>query len=148
MRRCLCFPVAVALFGVLSAPGCSSKPTQIEENTAAPRLRKIMQAYDIAIYKGKIPQNADDLKPFLLELAPNDNPEEILRSPNDNEPYEVVWGTNLDRIEERNVVVAYEKTGVNGVRYVITNERIVKTMTDDEFRQANIARGKKPRTPR
>ena len=140
---------ATALFlyaGVACASllGCS-RPSPPTENPSAANLRTISQAYDLVLFKkGRPPQNVDDLKPFLKELRANEDPDVLLRSPNDNEPYEIVWGVNLDNASNISAVLAHEKNGVNGTRYVITVARLVKTMGDEDFQHATLATGKKP----
>jgi hypothetical protein len=124
-------------------PGCTGPP-QPQENQAAAHLRTIIQAYDLALYhKGRPPRDAEELKPFLKQLREHEDPDVLLRSPNDGQPYEIVWGVNLNQDVDPGAVLAYEKQGAEGKRYVITVGRIVKEMTEAEFSGASLARGRK-----
>ncbi len=126
---------------VIPVSGCSEKP-KVQENKAADHLRKIGQAFDMAQYKGGTPKNADDIKPFLKQLSPQEEPDEMLRSPNDGEPYEIMWGVNLEKQTDIGAIFAHEKKGSNGKRYVITVARLVLQMSDAEFAGATFARGR------
>jgi hypothetical protein len=132
----------LGLFIASAGPGCSEKP-KFQENKAADHLRKIGQAFDMAQYAGGAPNNADEIKPFLKKLSPKDDPEILLRSPNDGEPYEIVWGVNLERQSDLALIFAHEKNGVNGKRYVINVGRIVSQMEDSEFQNATYAKGRR-----
>lgn len=139
----------VALFCILlsagaALPGCAEKKRGPEENKAADHLRKIAQAFDIAQYKtGRPPKDADELKPVLKELSKDENPDDLLRSPNDQEAYQIAWGVNLDRQTDTDLIFAHEKKGVEGKRYVITVARIVMQKTDAEFEAAKFAKSKR-----
>lgn len=138
--------VLVLLVGVLTGvlAGCAGKHPP-EENQAAVHLRKIAQAYDLVLYKNRRPpRNAEELKPFLQQLGPHDAPEDLLRSPNDGQPYEIVWGVNPDREANLSALLAHEKNGVDGKRYAITVGRIVKTLTEAEFKDTSYPGGKQP----
>jgi hypothetical protein len=139
--------VWLALIALTAMSGCAGKSKQPEENKAADHLRKIGQAFDLAIHTGRVPHNAEELKSFLKELYPED-PDELLRSPNDGQPYEIMWGVNFDDQPDINAIFAHEKNGVAGKRYVITVARIVMHMTDDDFDKASFAEGKKPKRKR
>jgi hypothetical protein len=129
---------------IAAVPGCQHHDAKPPENPAADHLRKLGIAYDVALYKGRMPRKGEDLKPYLKQIAPNEDPEVFLRSPNDGQPYEVAWGVRLDRVMDIGAVFAHEKKGVDGKRYVMTVARIVKTMTDAEFSHATYPGGKKP----
>ena len=122
--------------------GCSKKE-EVQENKAADHLRKIALAFEMAQYSGKAPKSADVIKPFLKELSPNEDPDDILRSPNDGEPYVVMWGVNLERQTDFNAIFAHEKKGTDGKRYVINVTRIVLQMSDADFAAASFAKAKK-----
>jgi hypothetical protein len=135
--------VVVFWFVVLSAElGCAEKSRGPEENKAANHLRKIAQAFDLAQYKGSAPKNAEEIKPLLKQLSKDEEPDAMLRSPNDGEPYEVAWGARLDRQTDLKAILAYEKKGVDGKRYVITVARIVLQMNDADFEAATFVQGR------
>ena len=117
--------------------GCSKPPPQ--EDAAVVNLRKIVQAYDAAEYKlRRAPRNEEELKRFFAEAGATDDPDQYLRSPRDGQPYVVLYGTALDP-DGRNTILAHEKNGVEGKRYVITLSRDVKLLTADEFARAEFA---------
>jgi hypothetical protein len=139
-RRYLSF--LAACLGSAFLWGCGeSKPAP---NKAPGHLRKIIQGFDLAIATNRRPpRDAEELKPFLQQISEKEDPEEILRSPNDGQPYEIMWGVNPLQQEEFDALLAYEKNGVDGKRYVITVARIVKEMSDAEFKEARRASPRK-----
>jgi hypothetical protein len=132
---------AVAWLGLA---GCSSKPPPKQEDPVEIYLRRIVQAYDVAEYRlGRFPRTEDELKRFLPETGATEAPEQLLRSPRDGQPYVIVYGAALDP-NGYGTILAYEKVGVEGQRYVITVSRDVKVMAEAEFARADFARGHKP----
>lgn len=116
-----------------------------EENPTADHLRKIGQAFDLAIDKNRRPpRNTEELRPFLKPLTQQDDPDAFLRSPNDGLPYMIVFGVHIDKEDDSAALFAHEQKGAGGKRYVITVARIVKEMTDADFSRATYAGGKKP----
>ena len=102
--------------------GCSSTPEQVALSQAAKigNLQKIRVAYDTATEKlGRPPANEKEAWPFLEALG---DPGEILKSKVDGEPYVVLWGVNLRTVEVDMppAIIAYEKSGRSGSRYVLT----------------------------
>lgn len=132
---------AVAMLSATS--GCSDKPKGPPENKAADHLRKIAQSFDLALYKGGAPKNAEEIKPFLKLLSKDEEPDDLLSSPNDNEPYVIMWGVNLERQTDTAAILAHEKKGADGKRYVINVARIVSQMSDADFAAANFAKGRR-----
>jgi|SRR5262245_20043629 len=119
------------------ALGCS-KPLP-QEDAAVVNLRKIVQAYDVAEYRlHRAPKSEEELRRFFAEAGATDDPDQYLRSPRDGQPYIVLYGTALDP-NGRNTILAHEKDGVEGKRYVITLSRDVKLLTEDEFANAEFA---------
>jgi hypothetical protein len=89
----------------------------------------------------KAPKNLDELKPFLQELG---RPDELLRSPRDGEPYVICWGVDLlvpPKWARSTPVLAYERQGMGGQRYILTTLRSVFRMTDEEFDRASFPPG-------
>jgi hypothetical protein len=138
--------LVLVLAGLPGLPGCSAKPPPPQ---TADHLRKILQAFDLANYeKRRGPKDEDELKVYLKQLEGVQDPDQWLRSPNDGQPYEIIWGVNLMDETDIKAIVAYEKQGVAGKRQVITVARIVREMSDAEFSEATFATGKKPRKKR
>jgi hypothetical protein len=131
-------------FLLLTVTGCAPSVPQPALNPAhTENLTKIERAFDQAFEKlGRAPENADQLKPFLQEYG---EPEEILRSPHDGQPYEIIWGVNFRKVRFSMPppIVAYEKQGVNGKRYVLTVMGVV-AMTDKEFAKAKMIERRPP----
>jgi hypothetical protein len=138
---------AYLLLLLVSGTGCS--PSQVvvhaQLDPSHEHLMHIGSAYNRfnAQYK-KAPGNVADLLPFLKEFG---NPDELLRSPKDGAPYVICWGVDLQVPQtwaRSTGVLAYEKYGAAGQRYVLTTLRSVILMTDNEFRQASFPPGHQP----
>src|SRR5262245_36286635 len=86
----LCSPMRFLLVAALAA-GCSRGPahsTSVEQN-----LRHIGMAYDQAFKKGgRPPRSTEELKPALQKFG---DPEAILVSPNDGQPFTICWGVPI-----------------------------------------------------
>lgn len=135
MRR-----AAVCLLGWLVLAGCSSTPPVQVENSE--NLNKVAQAYREATQKLRHPpKNEAELRPFLEKHG---DPDALLRSPNDGQPFVIIWGT--DPNAERTLkpgVIGYEKQGTHGRRFVFTAMGVM-VMGDDDFEEANFPKGHKP----
>ena len=134
----------------LAAAVCSCSSVVVVDKPLEPaqeRLMKIHVAYmRFSADQKRPPQNVDELKPFLAELG---NADDILRSPRDGQPFVVCWGVDMTQppasAAKSMPVVAYEKQGVNGRRYVLTAPfRKVEVLSDQEFRQASFPRDTAP----
>jgi hypothetical protein len=126
--------------------GCSS-PAASEEDETTTDLRSIARAYDSVIgMRKKPPRSVDEIKQVLVDfhdvgwVGP---PDDVLISSRDGQPYVIVLGVDLGA-EISKDVLAYEKNGAEGKRYVLLTSRDVMQMTDDEFAQATFAQGHKP----
>jgi hypothetical protein len=122
--------------------GCSSKKTQRTEEPGVTNLRKIGQAYDFFTQeKHRAPQNDEELKPMFKELGDNTNPDEILISKRDGKPFVILYGPKMDS-DARDIILAHEQDGADGKRYVLTQDRMVREMSDEEFANAKFAGSK------
>jgi hypothetical protein len=133
----------IAAMSWLFLSGCSSKPPPKREDTSAINLRKIVQGYDLAedrLHRG--PRDEEELRRYLVQTDNTIDPEQVLRSPRDGQPYVVIYGARLDPYGRE--ILAYEQEGADGNRYVITLSRDVKLLTADEFARAHFAKGHKP----
>jgi hypothetical protein len=146
-RRALCRRFSLLVPWCLIAAGCSSAPIKIETppNPTADNLKKILAAYgSFCMTERKPPESAEDLKPALAKWG---NPDEVLRSPRDGQPFVICWRVDLLKPEswaKSTPVLAYEKRGVDGQRYVLTARRYVVLMRDRDFRQASFPPGHTP----
>ena len=93
-------------------------------------------------------QKRDDLLVVLQGEAGQPSPADILKSPNDGEEYVIVWGVNFRELGIKrgnvDVVIAYEKRGREGKRYVLKPPTQVIEMTDTEFKAASFPPGHTP----
>ena len=72
--------------------GCGQDENRVRLSEAEQELTYIALAYGEAHQRlGRGPKDADELKPFL---KPFGDPENLLMSPNDGQPYVVVWKAN------------------------------------------------------
>lgn len=139
--------VHMALVALTGATGCT--PSEVVVQAKLEPAHESLMRVGTAYYRfntryGKAPTGVADLKPFLKEFG---NPDELLRSPRDGEPYVICWGVDLQRPQpwvQSTGVLAYERRGAEGKRYVLTTMRSVVLMTDEEFRQADFPPGHQP----
>jgi hypothetical protein len=135
----------IALLTVILCAGCSAPP---EAEISGPRksLRAINTAYIRATDKlDRGPANLKELLPYVKQQG---DPDQLLRSTDDNEAFVIIWGVDYRKYaaeKKKAPVIAYEKTGQGGKRYVLRG-RAVLHMTDEEFRQAPFPPGHKPAT--
>lgn len=127
----------------LGLAGCSSKPVP-QEDRAAFNLRKIAQAYELATdLRRRPPRNVEDLQRQFKELGETGDPDQLLRSPRDGQLFVILYGADFDA-DARDTVLAYEKDGAEGTRYVLTLARVVKQLKNEEFARATFAKDHKP----
>jgi hypothetical protein len=145
MGQATLFLVALSLL-----VGCGAKaPVDVASNQSAQNLLHIWAAYSLAGSQSqRPPQSREDLIPFLKKVAGDVDPASILRSPDDNEDYVIVWGVNFLEIAKArgnmNIVLAYEKRGKNGKRHVLKPQSQVLVLSDDEFRSSAFPVGHTP----
>ncbi len=133
---------AAVFVGVLSL-GCSSAPNAVPSLPASQeRLLKIGSAYSQFCAKTKqAPTKPADLTPFL---GPGPVPDDAFRSADDGQPFVVCWGVDLNKPTPwaKNLpVIAYEVTGRNGRRYVLSAMRTVAHLSDADFRASSFPPG-------
>jgi hypothetical protein len=126
--------------------GCGSSTHVVPLTPAEKALTSVTMAYKEAHAKlGHAPKNADELKPFLKEFG---KPEELLVSPNDGQPYVVVWGTdpNGGPIGYKGMwhILAYEQKGTGGRRAVCDVRGRPMTVPDDDFAKLKFVGRHKP----
>jgi len=105
-------------------------------------LSKIQRAYDLAVKSlGRPPARVEELRPFLKDAG---DPDQILRSPRDGQPYVVLCGVDFRKLRIDSIpppIMAYEDTGKDGKRYVLTVMGVMP-MSNAEFAKAKLP--KKP----
>ena len=138
------------LVTVTLTAGCGSKgPVDVVSNHSAQNLLHIWAAYSQASNELQHPpKSREELIPFLNKVAGDIDPAVVLRSPDDNEDYVIVWGVNFLEIAKArgnmNIVIAYEKLGKNGKRHVLKPQSQVLVLNDAEFRAAAFPVGHTP----
>jgi hypothetical protein len=138
---------SVFVAALLCIAGCSSKPVSREDEQTQD-LNCIARAYGIIVNADHhAPKNVEEIKKLLSGLHKADivpDPEEILVSTRDGQPYVIIYGVNLGMVAPSPEILAYEKKGAEGKRYVLLMSRDVRQITDEEFKQAKFANGHKP----
>lgn len=135
--------ILIAAAGCLGCAG-KSRPTEDEVTTD---FRHISRAY-LVIQSGsnRPPKDVAEIEKILGELHKdglNDKAEEVLTSSRDGQRYVIIMGANLGA-SSSNDILAYEKTGVDGTRYVLMTSSDVRQIPDSEFRQSTFAKGHRP----
>src|SRR4051812_1077733 len=109
-------PLAVILSAGLLVTRRGSPPPQNPGPDSPQRLHRIGLAInDATASLGRPPANADELRPFLDQSEPD----VLLRSPDDGQPYVIFWGVDVRAVDPE-AVLAYERLGSGGMRYVLT----------------------------
>lgn len=133
-------------FALLLA-GCSSGTYVVPLSSAEKNLGNIAMAYaDFHEKYGRGPKDAEELKPFLSSFG---KPEELLVSPNDGQPFVIVWNADPTRgrpLMPHNLwpILAYEKQGKGGKRAVADLRGATKLLGADDFAQLTFAGKHKP----
>lgn len=142
MNRFAAFGMVCFALGAAGLVGCSSQT--VEHPPVHQNLKKIGIAYIQATEKlNRAPANLKDLMPFLKDQG---DPDQLLKSPGDGENFVIVW--NVDHRAyaskgEQLPVIVYEKTGSDGMRYVLRVNRTLR-LTNEEFQKAPFPQGHKP----
>jgi hypothetical protein len=127
--------------------GCSAGVKVVPLSGSEENLKSIALAYmDAQESLHHPPKDAEELKPFLKKFG---DPDKILTSPNDGEPYVVVWGADLSTGRPTSYkgmfpIFVYEKKGAGGQRAVGDTRGRPLTVPDEEFSQLTFIRGHKP----
>jgi hypothetical protein len=131
-----------------SLGGClNSTPKVIPLTESEQNLTSIAKAYvDAHEDLHQAPKNADELKPYL---KPYGDPDQLLTSPNDGEPYVVVWGADPTRggpteYQQMFPILAYERKGAGGRRAVTDIRGRPLTVPAEDFTKLKFVGGHKP----
>ena len=136
----LCFTALLT-----TCSGCSGEKdeaSQEKDRETTINLDAIQAAYEAASDKyRRPPRDRAELEKFLADgVGAN-----VFRSPRDEHDFVIAWGADLRHLERQAepVVIAYEKDGSNGERFVLTSMGTFR-MTDEEFAAAKFPPGHKP----
>lgn len=132
----------IVLLSGVQAAGCSSGNQVPPQDPSRSALAKVVEAYMGAQQRlNRPPKNAEELRPHLAGNS------DALRSPNDGEPYVIVWGVDLrtPTIQGDSLpIFIYERKGKNGRRYAADVMLGTPILSDQEFRAAQFAGGHRP----
>lgn len=90
------------------------------------------------------PRTTAEIAPMLRELG---HSEEVFRSTRDNQPLVICWGVNLvvpPTVTRTRAVLAYEREGSAGSRFVLLTQGNVELLTDEQFRELSFPPGLGP----
>jgi hypothetical protein len=139
--------VLVAVVAGAGSPGCGHpEPVVTPLPRAEQDLCSIAQAYREAFEKtNKAPESFDELRPYLASFG---NPDDMRVSPNDGQPYVVLWGCDPTRggggpVRGMWSIVAHEQAGKDGRRAVADMRGLATTVSDEEFARLTFIGGKK-----
>ena len=138
------FLLAAASAVLLAAVGCSDKIEMPKIPVEEQNILYILRAY--CKFNGnqqRTPKSLDELKPLLKEFG---DPEKIILSPRDGQPYVLVGGLDISRVPSGGElpVVAYESKGVDGKRQVVDLRGKIRLLTPAEFDQLKFPSSHKP----
>lgn len=129
--RWLAAAAAVLAIGCGTGENRAAKPVA----PAAERLLAIGVAYSrFNFERGGPPRGPEDLRELLAGA-------DLFTSPRDSEPFVVFWGVDLRRPlagATGRPILAHERTGGEGGRYVLTTMRHVELLAEDEFRASSF----------
>jgi hypothetical protein len=136
---------------VLALPfctGCGSGVDVVAQSAAEKELTEIAKAYsDAHAQLGHGPKDAEELKPFLKFFG---DPDDLLVSPSDKQPYVVVWNANPSGgptdYEGMFPILAYEKEGSGGRRAVTDFRGVTLIVPAEDFSKLKFVGRHKPAT--
>jgi hypothetical protein len=146
-----CGLVIAALTGCSSQSRAPGGPDQVKAN-----LTHVFKAYQLAEKElRRPPQNAKELTPFLAKVGGS---EEALQSPDDKQPFVIIWGASagpksLMAVKKKEVnpaepeyppILAYEKQGTEKGRHVLFVMGPQTILDETRFRAATFANNHKP----
>jgi hypothetical protein len=123
--------------GVALLAGCSGSPKYTVPSGAEKEpIEYVGMAYQeatTALKRG--PANVEEIKPYLKQYG---DPDQLLISPNDGQPYHINWGLvpkRLTRDMSQLRLLAYEEAGKDGKRSVLDPLLRLHHLSDAEFAQ-------------
>jgi hypothetical protein len=123
------------LLGCLVVLGCGSTTQQEPPTPTHQNLQAIGDAYVRATQSfNRPPTSLNELLPSLRQHGKTD---QLLRSPNDNTPFEIVWGIELRMLKATGnavPIVAYERNGKDGLRYVLRGRSEVLHLSESALK--------------
>jgi hypothetical protein len=113
--------------------GCGGNPPTAPTEIS---LRKLASYYGmfISTHKDVAPGNETQLREFIKSKSADADLDSLFQSARDGQPYVVVYLGAAKRTPDR--VIAYEKDGVSGKRFVAFGTTAVRELDDAEFQLA------------
>lgn len=127
----------------LAIAGCSGSTQGPPQAAGRAALARVVEAYGkTQDHLKRPPRNLEELRPHLGGSA-----DELLRSPEDGEPYVILWDVDVRTPSLTGSTLPlfiYERKGTNGRRFAADVMLGLPHLTEAEFRAASFARGHKP----
>ena len=121
------------LVNVLCGCGAPAEPEAVQKQSASMRGLAVSYGQYISQHRGRPPKSEKVLRKFIEEQSDTfldsfsaESIDDLFTSPRDNEPYVVVYGKKAS-------VVAYEKVGVDGKRFVAYDIGGVEEVDEAKF---------------
>jgi hypothetical protein len=145
-RKVAGYCAAALLLGWLCGCGGGSEPYVVPLTAAENQLKFIAMAYnDCHSREGHGPKDAEELKKYLKEFG---NPDELLVSANDKQPFVIIWGKNPaggpTDYKGMFPILAYESKGSGGARAVTDVRGRPMTVPDEDFPKLKFVGGHVP----
>ena len=150
-RRLACVLASLAALAIV---GCSGHSPAPGVDPSERNLRLIWTAWFVS---KKAPQQAPKQWEDLARYIDDDDPNSVRTSPNDHQPYVIVWEAGPPNLQNAPTdpsgkvsvspfpIFAYEQTGRDGKRFVINVLGQVSTMTEEQLKKA-LRAGNQTRT--
>ncbi|MGB9688728.1 hypothetical protein [Thermogutta sp.] len=130
----------IALLAGISQSGCYTRTASKPREESTIKILGLLYGQYMGQHMGKAPPNEQAFREFVqrqtgfLKQFHIENSEDVFRSARDGEPYAVLYG-DLSRTGQLlgAPVIAWEKKGVNGRRYIVNTLGSVKEVTEEEF---------------
>jgi len=132
--------VALAVLGLA---GCGTKVApEPPKGSVHANLEAICNAYRKASMELKRPAKLEEFKNALKGYG---DPEQLLISPRDGQPFVLVIGTDIwaEPRPTNPLIIAYEKVGKDGQRFTVMANGTVAPFTDEEMSNFRFAAGHK-----
>lgn len=125
-------PLAIFALGMTAMSGCGD-PAPPPEKLSLHKLAIFFGKY-ISSHQGSGPKNEAEFKAFITAGEPALDQEKLFRSGRDSQPYVVLYSPTKKFGPSE--VIAHEKDGVGGMRFVAFSTTQVRELDDAEFRKA------------
>lgn len=140
LRSCSCTRWFGSFVLLVAFVGCSGQPVaQPQDPGTLNELSRVYLAATVGL--DRAPTSPQELQPYL---PPGKTVDELLTSSNDRQPYVVAWGADpRSGMDLKPLVIAYEKQGSNGSRFVFTAMGVM-LMSNEDFKEARFPAGHTP----